>query len=246
MKLSIVSLIAVIVAAIGDVHSQTLTSTSCVAVYSPAPAGSYVYNSCMTESTVSRTLNLANTTNSKMTPAICATFCSSHSYPLMGLESANECYCGTYPTGDSTTAPQSACNMECAGDKSQKCGGTGYLNVYNLESYTHPTIPRTAKGYTYAGCYTDNTSTPTLGLASTVDYTSMTVEKCGKFCKNGGYFMFGIEFGGECWCGNAISTGNTIAPNQDAECTMTCPGDQTELACGAAKRLSVYLILLSA
>jgi hypothetical protein len=244
MKPSFVVLIAA--AAFAEVYAQTSTSASCGAVYAPPPAGQYVYNSCMTESSISRTLNLATTVNATMTPEFCALFCSSRGYPIMGVEYSDECYCGTYPTGDSTTAPQSDCNMTCAGDSSQICGGRSRLNVYTLQNYTHPTIPRTADGYIYAGCYTDITSTRALGLASSVDYTSMTVEKCGNFCKSGGYLMFGIEYGGECWCGNAIATGNSIAPNQDAECSMTCPGDQTELACGAANRLSTYLILLSA
>ncbi|KAG0648748.1 WSC domain-containing [Hyphodiscus hymeniophilus] len=244
MRPTFLSSIALIAAAIGHVYAQI--SSSCDAVYSPPPVGPYVYYGCMTESTVSRSLNLATTTNATMTPEFCAMFCSSRGYPVMGVEFADECYCGTYPAGDSTTAPQNECDMECAGDANQVCGGPDRLNVYALQNYTRPTIPRTADGYVYAGCYTDSPSNRALGLASTVDYDSMTVEKCGQFCKSGGYLMFGLEYGGECWCGNAVSAGNTIAPKQDAECTTTCPGDPTELACGAANRLNVYLILLSA
>ncbi|RDW56813.1 hypothetical protein BP5796_12880 [Coleophoma crateriformis] len=246
MKASFVSSIAVISAAIGNVYAQNSTSTSCAAISTPSPAGPYVYYGCMTESSLSRTLNLATTENATMTPEVCASFCSSQGYPVMGVEYGEECYCGTYPTGDSTTAPQSDCNMECTGDAGQLCGGSDRLNVYTLQNYTRPTIPRMADGYIYAGCYTDDPSNRALGLASLVDYTSMTVEKCAAFCSGQGYSMFGLEYAGECWCGNSISTGNTIAPNQDAECTSTCPGDETELACGAANRLNVYLVLLSA
>lgn len=246
MKQSFVSSIALGFTVLRSVYAQTSTSTACATIYSPPPVGRYGYYSCMTEASLSRTLGLATTTNAKMTPQWCASFCSSQGYPVMGVEYADQCWCGTYPSGDSTTAPQSDCNMECAGDSSQICGGPDRLNVYTSQNYTYPTIPRTANGYIYAGCYTDNTSNRALGSASLVDYTSMTVEKCGQFCSGGGYLMFGLEYAGECWCGNAIAGGNTIAPNQDAECTSTCPGDETELACGAANRLNVYLILLSA
>ncbi len=65
----------------------------------------------------------------------------------------------------------------------------------------------------------------------------MTIELCANFCLPT-YGIFGIEYSGECYCGNSLGTGSVVAPSTD--CNMACGGDHNEI-CGAGNRLSIYL-----
>jgi hypothetical protein len=64
----------------------------------------------------------------------------------------------------------------------------------------------------------------------------MTLELCASFCSK--YTFFGIEYGGECYCGNTFNNGSVKV--EDAECSTPCPGNEAEW-CGAGNRLSVYV-----
>jgi hypothetical protein len=64
----------------------------------------------------------------------------------------------------------------------------------------------------------------------------MTVEICASFCLPT-YTLFGLEYGGECWCGDSFGTGAVAAPQTD--CSFPCGGNASE-TCGAGNRLSVY------
>lgn len=67
------------------------------------------------------------TTNS-LTPAMCASACQARGFNYAGTEYANECWCGS-----SLSAPTSTnCNMPCAGDSTQMCGGSWALNAYQF------------------------------------------------------------------------------------------------------------------
>jgi len=65
----------------------------------------------------------------------------------------------------------------------------------------------------------------------------MTVESCSSFCSNFQYF--GLEYGGECYCGNTLPSEEAAA----TDCNMVCDGNANEL-CGAGWRLSTYENLL--
>jgi len=64
----------------------------------------------------------------------------------------------------------------------------------------------------------------------------MTLELCAPLCLETTFF--GIEYGGECYCGNAFNNGSMKV--EDAECSTPCPGNGAEW-CGAGNRLSVYV-----
>ena len=60
-----------------------------------------------------------------------------HGYVYAGVEHANECWCGNdRPT--ISPAPQSECSMPCAGDSSQKCGGSWRMNIYQKTQGSQP------------------------------------------------------------------------------------------------------------
>ena len=79
-----------------------------------------------------RILNgLVRKRNSYITVDNCIQFCAYYGYAFAGVESENQCYCGqTAPTAD--PLPNSECNKQCSGDKSQKCGGDWSINVYSV------------------------------------------------------------------------------------------------------------------
>lgn len=124
--------------------------------------------------------------------------------------------------------------MTCSGDSSQSCGGPNRITVFNsttlVQQPGNPSIP----GYAYAGCYTDSVGARSLNDDYMFD-SAMTVEKCATRCNGSKYF--GMEYGGECYCGAAFANPSTKVA--DAECSMLCGGSTMEF-CGAGNRLTVY------
>jgi hypothetical protein len=51
------------------------------------------------------------------------------------------------------------------------------------------------------------------------------------------YSHFGVEYGGECYCGDVINTGSVLTTLSD--CSFICPGNAYEY-CGAGNRLEMY------
>ncbi|KAG7009839.1 WSC domain-containing protein [Physcia stellaris] len=92
----------------------------------------------------------------------------------------------------------------------------------------------TLSGYTYEGCYTDNTNGRVLNGRSTSS-NSMSYNFCASFCS--GYAYIGLEFGRECYCGQSYAATTTLAPPTD--CSSKCSGDSTQL-CGAGNRMNVF------
>ena len=66
----------------------------------------------------------------------------------------------------------------------------------------------------------------------------MTIEKCIKFCSNGGYAFAGVESEDACYCGNNAPSQN---PLTDSECNAKCIGDKTQI-CGGHWKISIYSV----
>lgn len=103
----------------------------------PAPAptvGSWQYQGCYTDNVNNqRTFFWQNIMEKTMTPKKCLDLCGSYGYAAAGLEYGQECYCGDPPNiqvRGSTKAPDSDCNVACAGDGSLICGGGNRLTTY--------------------------------------------------------------------------------------------------------------------
>ena len=225
---------------------STTTSPSAPAMLSATGAlANFLAQGCWTEAS-GRALVGSSFNSDTMTPQACAIYCTSKNLPLFGIEYGRECWCGAYLRQGSIKAPDSDCSFNCLGDKTAKCGGGDRLNLYSRLDYTKPAIPQklsipnTTLSYSYAGCYTDgdpaSNSYRALSAKIMSDFSKMTVEMCGSFCK--GYNFFGIEWSGECYCGNEIGRRSLL--KDDKECGLACPGDYKQLACGEGQRLSVY------
>ncbi|CAD6594301.1 MAG: hypothetical protein ASARMPREDX12_008599 [Alectoria sarmentosa] len=229
--------------------------------------GDYNYIGCYSEATAGRALSglapaipagIGNTVES------CEASCQGYTY--FGVEYSNECYCGNTINAGSVDQPSSdvlvnGCSMLCGGNVSEYCGGPNRLDMYQLNgSLPVPTsttsIPGTsptptpggpsvvpsAGGYGYIGCYTDSTANRALtGLVNPVAGATLTVELCAAACV--GFTYFGVEYSAECYCGNALLGGSTLAtggsdPTQN-QCDMTCDGNTNEY-CGGPNRLNTY------
>jgi len=66
----------------------------------------------------------------------------------------------------------------------------------------------------------------------------MTVEYCAQYCIGQGFFMFGLEYTKECYCGSSRRATSVAAPETD--CNLKCTGNNAE-TCGGPSRLSIYL-----
>lgn len=91
--------------------------------------------------------------------------------------------------------------------------------------------------YSFQGCYTEGDGVRALDQASFFNYTGMTLEQCAADCT--GYSYWGVEYGGECYCGNTLASSSALATLSD--CSFTCPGNAYEY-CGAGNRLEMYLL----
>ncbi|KAK7418586.1 hypothetical protein QQZ08_011170 [Neonectria magnoliae] len=217
--------------------AQTPKSTAPVT----AIDGTALYVGCYTDGGAGgRTLPSASFTGSSVSIESCAAFCKKGNYPLFGMEYSSECYCGYAPKTQATLASDGDCKMACAGNKTQTCGGSSRISVWNNTMYTpSPSISNKAKKtYDYVGCYTEGTSKRALASAKTADSKKMTIDACLSFCSSKGYAYMGLENGQECYCNNPGPSNGSKKASESA-CSVPCKGDGAT-KCGAVNRLSVY------
>lgn len=124
------------------------------------------------------------------------------------------------------------------------------LFVFALVALTQATPPVPTGGpllshkptigqFTRLGCYTDSVHARVLNGQGGVlgDFEGQTLDKCAATCTSRGFSLFGVEYGGECWCDNVLAS--TSAKVADEECNFICPGDINQY-CGAGDRLELY------
>lgn len=106
----------------------------------------------------------------------------------------------------------------------------------NSATSTPTSLPSTCQ---FQGCWTEGANgVRALPSNFTIDHTLMSEEICYNFCVvTNGYTYFGLEYAGECWCGDALDASST---NVDASaCSLACDGTPDEL-CGGNDVLDVY------
>jgi hypothetical protein len=79
-----------------------------------------------------------------LTIAKCQDDCWASGYRHAGVTGGMECYCGRFVANEHTP-DQSDCNIPCAGDDSETCGGSSAMYAYGAKTYELPpwtiTIP---------------------------------------------------------------------------------------------------------
>ena len=108
-----------------------------------------------------------------MTIEMCLGICRSKGYPFSGLEYQTECHCGHEPDEGFEFAWSDKCDYHCAGDSSQKCGGSDAINVWS-------SIPTIINGL----CVQDfPNNRRVLPDTSITGLQNMTVSFCHNFCE---------------------------------------------------------------
>ena len=114
-------------------------------------------------------------------------------------EYTTQCYCANMLAPTSTQLAATSCNIPCGGNKTQTCGGSNAISLYNNTLYS-PTrivspviVPgNSAMSYNYTGCFTDNVSGHALPVGPS-SVSPMTVEVCAGICFGQGMSYFGVE-----------------------------------------------------
>jgi len=142
----------------------------------------------------------------------------------------------------STTSSQSTTSATSSNAMSTT-NSTSTLPATTSSAAPSPTGPITVTNltdYNYLGCYSEGSPQRALtGLTPPAPVGGFTVELCSTACY--GYTYFGVEYGNQCYCGQAINAGSV---NQSSSipsvngCSMTCSGDQGEY-CGGKLGLPV-------
>ncbi|KAJ3472994.1 hypothetical protein NLG97_g10585 [Lecanicillium saksenae] len=231
----------------------------CNAVAEQAPPllnnglGQYQYKGCYVENNPGRQLQTQLYGSDKNTAAMCIAACAQGGWRYCGTQYHSECWAGNSIPRQQTS--EIDCNFDCSGDLNQICGGNGntgggsYISLFYDTTQGNDTGPPPGpvvnpgvSGYTSIGCYTEAKNGR--ALPNGVAIAKKTVKYCLDACKanapNGvpaPYTYAGLEYGGECWCGNAFTAGSVPAPIGD--CNMLCNDNATEY-CGAGSRLNVY------
>ncbi|EHK19381.1 glycoside hydrolase family 55 protein [Trichoderma virens Gv29-8] len=224
----------------GPTTMSTITTSS-----SPPKQTGWNFLGCYSDNVNGRTLgNQVQVPGgaSAMSIDACEAACKSAGYTIAGVEYSGECWCDNKVQNGGGPAPDgnAQCTMTCSGAPQQTCGGPNRLDVYSLATSTGSAPPPVATGWNFRGCYTDSVDARAL-IAESVPGgpTSMTVEACQTVCKGLGYVLAGLEFADECYCGNSLANGATIAPDGNAQCNMNCAGNAAE-TCGGSNRLDIY------
>ncbi|KAJ3556376.1 hypothetical protein NM688_g2060 [Phlebia brevispora] len=208
---------------------------------------------CYNDSTAARTLTFGANTDGAVDIESCTDACFNAGYPIAGAEFADQCFCGLDFSNGGAPAALTDCNMPCAGNGSEFCGGPNRLNVYNFtgtlphgpvtnppppgQSPVFPVTSGLPSTWAYAGCWVDS-AFGRIFDTELPDNQNVTVEGCIASCSDQNFTIAGLEFSVQCFCGNELVNGGVLA-SSDSVCDMACGGNATE-ACGGPSLLSVY------
>ncbi|KAB5591986.1 fungistatic metabolite [Ceratobasidium theobromae] len=222
--------------------SRKLASRSLQHRATPVLPQGWAYKYCAREAD-GRTLTGYSFTSNSMTVDLCVSTCVSHGFSIAGVEFGSECYCGNSFVGQSsgggTVAPESECNMPCAGDSSQICGAGWRLSAYGSTTTT-PGAPVLPAGWSATSKCITEPSTGRALVGNSFISQGMTLDMCIDVCDQTGFSYAGAEYANECYCSNTISTANGGGVEVSAsECNMSCAGNAQQ-KCGAGYRLTLY------
>jgi hypothetical protein len=151
-------LIACLLGLSAHAFAQSTTSTASQPATTTAAStypgtSEFAYYGCWNDTTLANGTNGARALNggvmedlTTMTAELCIDFCKTNSYTFAGLEYTRECWCANLLDGLSKKLPDSSCNLPCAGNSSEICGGNLALTVYQAKSSTSSTKGAGIKG----------------------------------------------------------------------------------------------------
>ncbi|KAJ7479209.1 glycosyl hydrolase family 71-domain-containing protein [Mycena latifolia] len=225
--------------------STTTTSPAATATSTSVAGVSWNYLGCYPDPNSPRTLSsgISTSTNTNSV-STCLTTCKNAGYVYAGVEYGVECWCASAMTAGVSATSEGECGMACSGGTGI-CGGGNKINIYSAAAglgttttttTTTNSAPTSTPSWSYLGCYLDTANPRTLnnGLSFT-SQTGQSVAGCLAACAGAGYLYGGTEYGVECWCASALSSGASTASG----CDMTCSGAPGDV-CGGSYRISLY------
>lgn len=82
-----------------------------------------------------RALSGSSTSSPDMTLEKCTSCCGGLGFSMAGIEYGQECYCGNeLANGASLSLSSGQCNMPCAGDRGEICGGPNAIALLSISS----------------------------------------------------------------------------------------------------------------
>ncbi|KAF5348257.1 hypothetical protein D9756_010540 [Leucocoprinus leucothites] len=212
-------------------------------VLSGLPTG-WAYNACWVDNAHGRILQNQIPDTQTMTVESCIHACAAQNFTVAGLEFSTQCFCGPNLVAGAVPALESSCNMGCAGNATEACGGPSRTSVYTAGQLTVFPVPTPIKenlpgNFTYAGCLHEVDGARILPWMLEWP-TNNSATACMEQCAAYGYPAAGVEFGIQCFCGDItdVTAVNGVIGNE-ADCNIPCPGDPAHL-CGGGARLNYY------
>ncbi|KAI0598833.1 WSC-domain-containing protein [Biscogniauxia sp. FL1348] len=187
-----------------------------------------------------RVLTGLSYSDDRMTIESCQSYCNRNNFPLSGVEYGRECYCGKWITKPAALDHQ-GCDMPCAGNGRQMCGGSSRMSIFNLTRFVGPSAPKTVGSWRHQSCFMEpSMGARALGTLVKAD-DRMTVEMCTKACQDAAYAYAGLEYGRECWCGAKPwpDLEDASDPSCAMQCDMTCGGNGMQI-CGGRDAITIY------
>ncbi|KAL7414958.1 hypothetical protein BDY24DRAFT_278794 [Mrakia frigida] len=208
--------------------------------------------SCRTEPSGVRALAGASTASDALTIESCVNYCVGKGYSIAGMEYGRECYCANTITSSSLVAADTDCNMPCAGNLGQTCGGSSRLSIYQKSAVTTTTstsskassalasASASSSAVTLSNGWTSNgacTSDTTRLMTTSYVLSTMTYEICTDYCSGQGFSQAGLEYGTQCWCSSSVDLTKT---STSTACTMACGGNSA-VKCGGAYAMQIFV-----
>jgi len=173
-------------------------------------------------------------------PASCTAQCDALGYTFSGVEFGGECHCGTGFSATIEPQVHTECNMFCAGDDTETCGGPDLIEVFAGPNPPHAAqLPSGWSIFAAAICAQDSAArmfTDTLIAGPTLAPID-TPAACVQFCINAGFDKAGVEGGDECYCGSTFrEPPQALDPS---ECNFPCQG-APGVTCGGNFAIQLY------
>ncbi|CAM9552578.1 unnamed protein product [Pylaiella littoralis] len=227
----------------GDEEVCSLLDVTCVqapcppvAVCEPVtPTGGYVYEGCFKDSKDDRVLS-KKIDSSSMTTDDCLTHCEEQGAAYMGTQYGRECWC--YVTGrwdfDRFSGEEggAVCDIPCAGNDEEICGGYDAFSLYKMDWPEAPTDDPE-----YVGCYRDDQNDRV--MTDKVTLGDMTPAVCREYCLDRDALYYGTQYSSECWCGRSSGDLAVYTRHGDGVCHFPCSGME-ETTCGGYDAFDLF------
>ncbi|KIJ98425.1 hypothetical protein K443DRAFT_9163 [Laccaria amethystina LaAM-08-1] len=189
------------------------------------------------------TLSFQFSTSTNATVESCIDMCSAANYIRAGLVAGSQCWCGNVIKPGNSGVGDSLCSTACTGNASEVCGGPNSMLEYSVRP---PVVPQVvgSDGIWNGMDERDAICVPDVPSARTLHHLqersdSMTVQRCLDACLAQDFALAGLEYGSECWCGNADMYGRRRITPASSACNFPCAGNPAQI-CGGANALNIY------